>query len=191
MRPDPDQVPAPGRLPRRGTDRVEDLVAWILSAAALLLIVVAGVVGLAVHGNELERAEQQRDTTYATRAVLLEPAPVEVGEGGWPVPTRALAAWTDRSGREHRGMVTVDGAQPAGAQVEVWVDDAGEITNRPPSAASAVVAGVAVAVGILCAGGTLLVATWLGARYLIGLVNDRRWEREWAAVEPQWRRNLL
>lgn len=191
MRPDPDQAPAPGRLPRRGTDRVEDVMAWILSAAALLLVVVACAAGIAVHGYETERAEEQRTTTSAAIAVLLEPAPVVVGDGGQPLPTKALARWTDRTGSEHIGMVLVAGPEPAGAQVEVWIDADGEITTRPTTAANAVVGGFAAAVGVLCAGGTLLGAAWLGVRQLTARVNHRHWEREWALVEPQWRRNLL
>jgi hypothetical protein len=189
VHPDPDGTPVTGPLPRRTSDRVEDAVAWVLTAAALLLVVVAGVTGLAFHGREAERAEVEGLSTAPARAVLLEDAHVAVGEFGRRVPV--AARWTDRDGRGHVGTVLVGRAQPAGAEVDVWVDAAGEITPRPVRPVNAVVGGIVSAVGVLCAGGTLLLASWLGIRHLLRLRNSRRWEQEWARVEPQWRRTVL
>lgn len=191
MRPDPDRAPAAGRLPRRTTDRVEDAVAWILTALALLLIVVAGVTGLAVHGGEADRAELENGSKSQARAVLLEEVYVTIGDLGTPIPVPVTARWTDRDGRQHAGLVPVDRSAPAGAEVDVWIDAAGEIASRPVRPENAVVGGIVSAFGVLCAGGTLLGATWLGVRRLTQLRNTRRWEREWALVEPQWRRTVL
>jgi hypothetical protein len=44
---------------------------------------------------------------------------------------------------------------------------------------------------VLCVGATVLVVTWLGVRAVTGRFNSRRWEREWARVEPLWRRTVL
>jgi hypothetical protein len=191
MRPDPDHAPATGRLPRRTTDRVEDAVAWFLTAAALLLVVVAGVTGLAVQGSEAERAELQSGSRSPARAVLLEEAHVATGDFARPAPMPAMARWTDRDGRQHVGLVPMTRPAPAGTELEVWIDAAGEITSRPVRPENAVAAGIASAFGVLCAGGTLLGATWLGVRRVTLLRNARRWEREWARVEPQWRRTVL
>ncbi|OLT01336.1 hypothetical protein BJF90_32265 [Pseudonocardia sp. CNS-004] len=70
----------------------------------------------------------------------------------------------------------------------MWIDSAGEITSRPTHPANAVFGGVVSAIGVLCAGATLLLATWFAVRGLTWRSNSRRWEREWARVEPQWRR---
>jgi hypothetical protein len=191
MRPDPDHAAVVGPLPRRGTDRVEDVTAWILIVAALLLIVVAGVTGLGVHGREAERAVLDSRSTSQVRSVLLEDAKVMISEVGERMPVRVPARWTDGDGREHTGSVLVQRAQPAGAEIDVWIDGAGEITSRPANLLNAVFGGIVSAFGVLCAGGTLLVAAWLGVRRATGAVNARRWEREWAAVEPHWRRNVL
>jgi hypothetical protein len=190
MRPDPDRVPA-NRPPRRGTDRVEDAAAWVLIAAALLLLVVAGVTALDVHGREAERAEAQRASTTQVRAVLLEDARVEIDGQGHVVPERVPARWTDRRGHEHTGAVLVESPGPAGTEIDVWVDPAGAVAARPLHPVSAPAAGIVAAVGVLCAGGTLLLAAWVVVRRLTGCVNARRWEQEWATVEPQWRRHLL
>jgi hypothetical protein len=186
---DPDRAPS-GRLPRRATDRVEDTVAWALIAAALLLIVIAGVTGLGVHGRVTERAELENRLTSRASAVLLEDAQVVTGAGGVSVPAQVEARWTDRNGREHSGLLVADRSEPAGAAVDVWIDARGEITSPPVQPDYALAAAVAAAVGVVCAGGSLLIASWFGVRFLTGLVNARRWEQEWARVEPQWRRNI-
>ena len=182
--------PDPGRLPRRTTDRVEDLVAWLLTGAALLVIVFAVVTGVTVHGREAERAELNSRSASQTRAVLLEDAHVVSGEFG-RAPAQVRARWADRGGREHVGVVPAMRSRPAGAEVEVWIDAAGEITSRPGHSANAVIGGIVSAIGVLCAGATPLLATWFGVRGLTGRSNSRRWEREWARVEPQWRRTTL
>jgi hypothetical protein len=187
---EPDRAPAVGRVPRRTTDRVEDLVAWLLTGAALIVIVIAGVTGLSVHGREAERALQDSGSTWQTRAVLLEDAHVVSSEFG-RAPTQVRVRWTDRDGREHNGVVPAMRSQPAGAGVEVWIDAAGEITSRPRHPANAVVGGIVSAIGVLCAGATPLLATWFGLRALTWRSNSRRWEQEWARVEPQWRRTVL
>jgi hypothetical protein len=190
MRSDPERPSAAGRLPRRATDRVEDAVAWVLAAAALLLVVAAGVTGLGVYGRESERAELDSRSRSPVRAVLLEDALTVTGELGERLPVRVQARWTDRVGLEHSGDVEVETAKPAGTEVEVWVDAAGQVVSRPVLPLNAVVGGITAGFGVLCAGGTLLVATWFGVRGLTARRNARQWEREWELVEPVWRRNL-
>ena len=113
MRSGPERRPVAGRLPRRGTDRVEDVVAWVLTVAALLLVVAAASAALGVHARETERAAH----------------------------------------------------------------------------GNAVVGGVAAGLGVLSGGGTLLGASWWVVRGLTARRNARRWEREWALVEPVWSRD--
>jgi hypothetical protein len=191
MRPGPDDPPVAGRLPRRRTDRVEDVTAWILATAALLLVLAAGVTGLGTYGREVERGELHRASATQVRAVVLEDAEVLVSEVGERMPVPVLARWTDRDGREHTGPVVVYGVERAGSEVDVWIDAAGEVTSRPGHPANAVVGGIVSAFGVLCAGGMVLIAARWVVRRLTGVANARQWDREWAAVEPQWRRNVL
>jgi hypothetical protein len=191
MRSDPERPSAAGRPPRRATDRVEDVVAWVLAAAALFLVVAACVTGLAVYGRESERAELDSRSRSPVRAVLLQDALLMTGDFGERVPVRVPARWTDRAGHEHSGVIEVETAKPAGTEVQVWVDAAGQVVSRPVRPLNAVVGGVASAFGVLCAGGTLLGAMWFGVRGLTGRRNARHWDREWELVEPDWRRHLL
>jgi hypothetical protein len=181
---------APRRLPRRPTDRVEDLVAWVLTAAALLVVVGACLTGIAVHGNEAARVHDG-GTVFRVPAVLLADATVTTGEYGMHRLVTVPARWTDRDGLEHVDAVVVTRSAPAGTEIAVWIDSAGKITAPPVHPVNAVVGGIVAAIGVLCAGTTLLVAIWLGVRAVTGRVNSRRWEEGWARVEPLWRRSVL
>ena len=190
MRSEPERPSAVSRLPRRATDRVEDAVAWVLMVAALLLVVVAGVTGLGVYGAESARAELESGTRSPVRAVLLEDAQLVAGDLGERLPVRVPARWTDRNGLEHSGIVDVAYPKSAGTEIEVWVDAGGEIVSRPVRPLNAVIGGITSSFGVLCAGGTLLVAMWFGVRRLTARRNSRHWERAWEQVEPRWRRDL-
>lgn len=191
MSDDPDRMPAAGRLPRRATDRVEDLVAWVLTVGALLSVVLACLTGLVVHGRESERVDLGSGSTSQARAVLLENAAVTTGDYGMHHLVLVPARWTDRAGLEHTDPVVVTESARAGTEVVVWIDATGEITAPPTHRVNAVAGGIVSAIGVLCVGTTVLVATWVAVRGVTGRLNSRRWEREWARVEPLWRRTVL
>jgi hypothetical protein len=186
MFPDPDAPPQGGRLPRRATDRVEDAVAWLLTVAALLVLVFAVLSGMAAHGRHVERAKFESRTSVQARAVLREDARLLVAEHGERLPVQALARWTDGSGVEHTGDILVSKAAAAGSEVEVWLGADGEVSAPPLDLGNAAIAGIVTAVVQLLAGGALLIATWHGVRRLTAACNARRWEREWARVGPEW-----
>src|SRR5438876_650979 len=48
MRRDPGAGQHAGRLPHRSTDRVEDVVAWLLTAAGLVVVIASVVVGVSM-----------------------------------------------------------------------------------------------------------------------------------------------
>jgi hypothetical protein len=183
--------PAAGRFPRRVTDRVEDLAAWVLTAGALLVVVGACLTGVAVYRDEPARVGQDPGSMSHTRVVLLEDAVVATGEYGMhhllPTPVR----WVDRFGSEHTGSVVMTRSAPAGTEVVVWVDATGKIAGPPLRPVNPLFGGAAAAFGVLCVGATVLVVTWLGVRAVTGRFNSRRWEREWARVEPLLRRTVL
>lgn len=181
---------APRRLPRRPTDRVEDLVAWVLTVAALLVVMSACLTGISVHRDESARVEAS-SSALQVPAVLLEDATVTSGEYGMHRLVLVPARWTDRAGLEHVDAIVVTRSAPAGTEVAVWIDATGKITPPPVRPVNAVFGGIVAAVGVLCAGTTLLVAIWVGVRTVTGRMNARRWERGWARVEPLWRRSVL
>jgi hypothetical protein len=179
---------APCRLPRRPTDRVEDLVAWLLAIAALLVVASACLTGIAVHGREAARVDDGGGSVSQVRAVLLEDVIVLTGDYGMHRLATVPARWTDRAGLEHTDAVVVTHSARAGTEVGLWIDAAGRITPPPLRPVNAVFGGIVAAIGVLCAGATLIVASWLGVRSVTARVNSRRWEQGWARVEPLWRR---
>lgn len=184
MRCDPDPTRPGRRLPRRATDRVEDAVAWLLTAAGLVLVIVAVMMGVAAHSQQAEAAGM---ASWQTRAVLLEDAEiVSADELGRPLPMRVPARWTDRSGVEHTSHIQVKTTAAAGTEVDVWLYADGRVLTTPLGREIAVAAGILSAAVLLISGGVVLGAAWHGVRRLTAACNDRRWEQEWVRVGPEW-----
>lgn len=180
---DPDLPPDGRRLPRRATDRVEDVVAWFLMVVGLVFIVVAWSAGVAVYHGSVDSAS----TMTQTRAVLLADAEVVAfSESGVRPPVHAEARWVDRAGVERTGEIRAEGSARAGTQVDVWVGPDGEATTRSLGRENAATAGIVTAAGLMLAGGAVLAGGWYGVRCLTAACNARRWEREWARVGPDW-----
>jgi hypothetical protein len=178
----------PGRIPKRGTDWVEDSAAWTLAALALLGAVLAMIIGFHVHGSLLERARTEAASRTPVRAVLLQnvaPMP-EVGDAGSGPLTQVPVRWVDADGAVREGNATVDGALRAGDPTVVWVDRSHHLVSPPTRAADATAAGY-VASGItLFVIIAVLTMAWFGIRQLAIARNCVRWGREWAEVEPRW-----
>jgi hypothetical protein len=107
--------------------------------AGLFLVVIAGATGRGAYGRESERAELESASRWQEPATLLPDAKLLAGDVGERLPVRAMAHWTDRNDLDHSGVVDVGAPKPAGAQVLVWVDVAGEPAPRPVGPVNAVV----------------------------------------------------
>jgi hypothetical protein len=86
--------------------------------------------------------------------------------------------------------VLAEPGAPAGSTVPVWVGRDGALTSPPLDRAG--IPDSAIAVGALPLIG-LPVATWLLytlLRLALDAYRDRRWGRDWAAVEPVWNSRL-
>jgi hypothetical protein len=167
-------------LPRRATDRVEDLAAWVVAVLALVLLLASGLVGVGVARSTAHEAASREHVD----AVLLTDAPPALRD---PDARVARAArYRDPAGAEHVVVVPVAGRPPAGRVVHLWVDGGGRVTTPPPGRADATLRGVVVAAGVALAGGLLLLGLWTGVRRRLDARNAQWWAREWARVEPAW-----
>jgi hypothetical protein len=191
MRSDRRPAPTRERIRSRATDRIEDVAAWLLTAATLILVVAAGITGVAVHHRQAERAAAENAARWPTSAVLLEDAVVLTGAQGERLPTQVTATWTDRTGTAHTGMITATLSRTAGSTVDVWLDPDGRVVDPPAQPFAAVLLGAGVAGVLLALGGVLLYALWSAVRSFTAAANERWWEREWARVEPDWRSRHL
>lgn len=173
-------------MPRRATDRVEDLTAWLLVTAALLLLVLAGVAAAAVYRDGVRRSGTEAAQRHQVTAEIVgRPSGVA---GRYPVGT---ARWTDPDGIPRIGRVPMTATRPAAeGTTRIWVDAAGAPSRPPTTPALAVQAAAVTAVTVCLVGLALLAAAWAGVRALVDRCNAARWEREWARVGPRWSRRV-
>lgn len=76
MRPDhPDRPAGRDRTTRRGTDRLEDAVAWLLGCLGLVLLFGAVLAGFATQRGVAERAAAEAADRTPVRVVLLDEGP--------------------------------------------------------------------------------------------------------------------
>ena len=181
-----------GPLKRR-SDRLEAvgrLVVLVSFVAAPPLAVAA----MNVATTDLQSvAAVQAAERSRTHAVLLQDAPppgpedASTAANGYAVsPVHAHAQWTAPGGSLREGTVMVAPGTPAGTEKTVWVDREGDITD-PPLDSTGVTASAASVAALPLVG--LPLAAWTCHACLCSVLNarrERRWEVDWAAVEPQW-----
>jgi len=168
---------------KRTSDRVE-FASRVLLALALLLAVPLGLLAGAVAHTAVAAVEQQQAAARTAETAILLADAADGGSGDISVPTSAL--WSAPDGAARTGHVEAEPGANAGSTVDIWVDDAGRLTERPLTdgevTGQAVVIGVLVGLGVVIAGmSSHLLTLWLLERRRF-----RRWEKGWASVEPLW-----
>ena len=172
-------------LRARGTDRFEDLIAWMLTTCAGATVLLAAMIGQLGYDHTLVRAETEAAARTPARAQLLEDVDGTVLADG-SRPRTALARWTAPDGHQIQGSVVIATRHTAGDGVPVWLDHDGRIVGAPMTGASATVVGWTWGVAIVLAGWALLALLWTGVRAWTVRNNAAAWAREWAVVEPSW-----
>jgi hypothetical protein len=182
-----DRRPArTGRLPRRGTDRIEDAAAWLLTIAALLGLMVAGYVALGIHAATLEQGRIAQGERAHVEAVLLDDAPVQYREADFDGVAQRSVRFTDPAGLDRTAAIPLPGRPPAGDVVGLWVDRAGRVVSAPFTSLDAVVLGGLAGLAAAVVGAAVLAATWMVLRRVLDARNCAAWGREWASVGPLW-----
>jgi hypothetical protein len=178
-------------VPARPTDRMEDLLAWLLVSLGMLAALGAVLVGVAAHRAALIPGEL--GDARPVRAVLLAdapPAPAVAQPMRSPVPPVPVS-WTSADGTEQTGELAVSSPLTAGTAVMAWLDREGRLTPTPPQHSSEAVAfGVGAALTAAALAWALLAAAWSAVRRVTAGRNDAAWTREWARVEPVWSRQV-
>jgi hypothetical protein len=171
---------------RRRTDRVEDLVAWLLTCLGLLALLGSVAVGHAAHGAALGRD----GAPAPVRAVLLKDAPPvsAVHQRGPTTPPRVPASWTAVDGTVHVVEAIAPSGQRAGSAVVVWLDRAGRVVADPSErGAEALAFGVSAGLTVVALSWAVLAVLWSVVCRMTAACNAAAWAREWASVEPRWR----
>jgi hypothetical protein len=95
-----------------------------------------------------------------------------------------LAEWRLPDGTTRTGRVEASDGLPVGAKVDIWLDDDGELADRPLTEADATAGGVLVALaGWLSVAGLLAVAQ-AALHVTLNRRRYREWDRQWARIAP-------
>ena len=169
---------------RRPVDRIEGAVLVVLSAACLVAVAVAAILGTHTYQSQRAASAGLRPAV----AVLIQAGPFY---GSMAHLGQAEAHWRDPGGGEQSGMlttVTTPGIirAAAGARIPVWLDRSGQPAAPPGGQVAMIVDALAVGAG--AAGGA--VAALLICYALCRLALDRRrlaaWESAWSLTGPRW-----
>ena len=170
---------------RRPVDRIEGTVLVALTAAFLVSMAVASVLG--VHTYQSQRAASAGLRPVV--AVLSQAGPLFYD--GLGHPEQAEARWRDPGGSEQSGVLTTSTAPgiagaAAGARIPVWLDQSGQPVTPPGGQVAMIVNALAPSTAV--AGGAAV--TLLVCYGLCRLVLDRRrlaaWESAWSLTGPRW-----
>lgn len=175
---------------RRGTDRIQT-VARMLAALVFLAACVGGVVtGLASY-QQLRGIERLDDTFgYRAKGHVLTSKAMDVGQNG-PTGIAHRIAWQDREGQRHVQRFDTSPLRALPDSVTLYIDADGKASlspgTHPKLVARAVFDGIVTVVYVLLG---LAVAY---SAFLLQLNRRRKsvWAKEWAVVEPRWRRQVL
>ncbi|MFJ9820723.1 hypothetical protein ACIRU3_36725 [Streptomyces sp. NPDC101151] len=174
---------------RRRSDLLE---AWTVLIVAVLLFVVAPLVGVAAgvyaHDRARSLAVAQRAERHSVRAVVIgnRPEQLPTVQGDRDHAYRARVRWTEPGKATRTALARVQPGTRAGDVVTVWFDARGRSVAPPPDEAA--VWQHTVTVGVCAAAGAAAVV-------LLGHAVERRialrhrlaeWEREWARTGPKW-----
>ena len=172
-------------LRARGTDRFEDLVAWVLTTCAAGVVLLAIAVGQLGADHTLARSRAETAARTPTRAELLEDVDGATLTDGSRTRT-APARWTAPDGRLAQGRVLVTSQHAVGDTVSIWVDRTGRLTQAPTKPGTATAVGWTWGVAVTLGGWAVLGLLWAAVRAATARRNAAAWAREWAVVEPTW-----
>jgi hypothetical protein len=172
----------------RWTDRVEDATAWILLAAGLLVVLLGGVFGIAVHDRLTDQGRAEALDRKPAVATLLNAAPSIGSDSTLSMPVEVAATWRDRAGVPHTGTVPAPQGLEADSTVQIWIDRSGAAVSEPTSDGVALeIATITAAITVL-GGAIVLAALWRVVPRITLSCNCAAWEREWREVAAIWSR---
>ncbi len=171
---------------RRTTDRIQDMAAWLLLVAGMLLIVISCTVGLGTSGRMAERARIEAQDRVPAVARLLADSEALTGEYATRTRVMVAASWQDQRGVEHTGPVSAPQGLQAGHTARIWIDRTGAAVSAPTSTTDVLVCSAIAAGLVLAFGASALAVLWLLVRRATLAYNCAQWEREWREVAPVW-----
>jgi hypothetical protein len=172
----------------RCTDRVEDLAAWVLPAAGLVLVLFGGTLGIGVYNQMIHDSHAESVDRTPVWATLLDSAPTIASTYATGPPVELHATWQDHSGMPHTGLVKAPQGWDAGSTVPIWIDPSGAAVPEPVSARKALEMAGITAGTVIFAGLAALAVLWAVLGRILMTYNNAAWEQEWRQAAPLWNR---
>ena len=169
---------------RRPVDRIEGAVLVTLSAAFLVAVAVASILG--THTYESQRAASAGLRPVA--AVLSQAGPLY---GSMSQPGRAEARWSAPGGGEQSGVlstVTAPGitGATAGTRIPVWLDRSGQPAVPPGGQVAMIVNALALAFAAVGGASMVLLICYALCRLALDRRRLAAWESAWSLTGPRW-----
>ncbi len=169
---------------RRPVDRIEGAVLVAFSAAFLVAIVVASILGAHTYLSQRAASVGLRPAV----AVLIQAGPFY---SGMAQVGRAEARWRGPGGGEQSGVLTtattpaIIGAT-AGARIPVWLDRAGRPVASPGGQVTVIVNALAVGAAVAGGAGIALLISYALCRLALDRRRLAAWESAWSLTGPRW-----
>lgn len=158
----------------RVSDRIEAAATVLVVFLAIVAVPLAAAAGTAVHDDLARTFAADRATRHEVDAVAVQDSRVVAQPYERPYLTEIR--W-DFSGSTHREEIRT-GEMRAGDHVTVWVDDAGNRTQRALSDEDAAAQAVIAALALWAAVAGSATAAWVILRMRLNHVRFRAWDRE-------------
>ncbi len=169
---------------RRPVDRIEGAVLVAFSAAFLVAIVVAPILGAHTYLSQRAASAGLRPAV----AVLIQAGPFY---GSTAQLGRAEARWRGPAGGEQSGVLTtaitpgIIGAT-AGARIPVWLDRAGQPVAPPGGQVTMIVNALAIGAAVAGGAGIALLISYALCRLALDRRRLAAWESAWSLTGPRW-----
>lgn len=175
---------------RRRSDRVQT-VARVVAALVLFIGCVGGAVtGLASYREERNVERLDETLGYHAQGRVLSERVNDVGVNG-PTKKTYQVAWEDEEGRQRVHTFDTSLLKAVPKTVTVYVGARGDVSLSPRTRgrmiAAAIFDGIATVIQVFVA----LAVAYCVFLLLLGRRRKLAWAKEWAAVEPRWRRQVL
>jgi hypothetical protein len=177
---------------KRNSDRLQFLARVLVLCSLVMAVPPALAVATVTHSRARVEATTEAEERQQVRATLQEDAAPEFDDSGNVLGTAgATVVWTVPSGMERKGRIDVPVGARAGASLPIWVDRKGDQVQQPLDDGDVVTRTVAQALFTYVWIMALVCAAYVTFRMALDRSRLRRWATDWAAVEPQWRREML
>jgi hypothetical protein len=170
---------------RRPVDRIEGTVLMALTAAFLVAMALASVIGVRTYQSQRASSAGLRPAV----AVLSQAGPLFYGVVA-PLG-HAEARWRDPGGGEQSGVLSTATAPgilgaKAGARIPVWLTRSGQPVAPPGDQVAMIVSALAPSTAVAGGAGIALLVCYGLCRFILDRRRLAAWESAWSLTGPRW-----